>query len=243
MLVTMKQLLRPRLSLTILALFALMCPVMAAGSKEPTLAYRWSLRMYVANAEADLDDDGRSNNEYDEGAAIGFGAELRLGQLVGLEFSNILAAWDSDYRHHDQEGEWHHDDDMGMVAFLFGVNFHVVRGSHVDFYLGPVAGFGALGDSDDYHDDDERWGNHRRHEADGVGLLGINLGLDVTFGRSKQWALHFSVKGLGSVSDSYDYWDDWDWDHWDDDHNHHDHDDEADFGDITFVAIGAGYRF
>lgn len=212
-------------------------PISLLG-QEPDQGVDWTLRWFGVVVDTEFNDYGHDGNGHrhrgdnSEGVGAGFSAEARFSPLVGLELTHMVAATDDHHiSYHDDEFDYEYDVD-GIFSLLLGVNFHVLRGPRVDFHLGPQIGI-VLTDNGECRDrEHDRCEHHDRYdddEVDGSAVLGLNLGLDISLGRSKNWALYLAAKGVGGIGD--------------DDH-HHDHDRyDLDESDFSFVAIGASYSF
>jgi hypothetical protein len=121
---------------------------------------------------------------------VGGGAELEYGfnDRIGLAASVLYVPWGSKF-FFDLDDEWEAaEDDISMLAFLIGPNFHLTPAKKVDFYLGPFVGVVDL-DSTSYRVLGET--QNRSFDADTV--FGAQLGLDVPFGKG-DWAAHFGVR-------------------------------------------------
>lgn len=126
----------------------------------------------------------RSHTLLDGGTGLGVGLEYLFNERIGLEGSILYADLEGVF-FFDIDDRWESDEqDVGMLAFLLGPNFHLTPASRVDFYIGPFVGlvdldsasYRALGETTTLNYDDET-------------VFGVQLGLDIPFG-SAGWAFH-----------------------------------------------------
>ncbi|CAM2070007.1 hypothetical protein SCOR_31825 [Sulfidibacter corallicola] len=183
------------------------------------------------------------NGEYD-GGGIGISGEVRFSRRIGLEITGILATdrdwddWDHHWHDHDHDHDHDHHHDDGMAAVLVGANFHVVTGRRFNLHVGPLVGVIGREGYDhrhDRHDHDHDHGipkdflhdydhDHRHYDHDdweGASVIGVNIGMDLKFGRNRDWSFYASVKSLSTLHES-DHFEDGDWD---------------------VASMGFGYRF
>jgi len=169
----------------------------------------WQLRFYTVQVE------GNSFEPFSytetNGSGLGVSGAYRFSRRMEIELSALAAGQDRRHHPYPWQGNYYGDDprDGGSLSLLAGLNFHVTPRHAIDFYLGPVAGMVAYDDP---------------FERDSVVAdfgIGLNMGIDVPFGKARRWSFNASVKGIGVLSD-------------------------VDFGqveDFSYVTLGAGYRF
>ena len=124
---------------------------------------------------------------------VGGGAELEyhFNNRVGLAGSILYVPWESEL-FFDLDNEWEAaEDDISMLAFLIGPNFHLTPDKKVDVYVGPFLGIVDLG-STSYRVLGET--QNRSFDADAP-VFGAQLGVDVPFGKG-DWAVHFGARYL-----------------------------------------------
>ncbi|MCB1045413.1 MAG: hypothetical protein KDC35_20895 [Acidobacteria bacterium] len=219
----------------------LMTSMTAWGQHHEEDDVDWTLRWFgtVMDVEFDTYRDAGGDGYYqrtdDQGGGLGFAAEVRFSRLVGLEFTQILAAADDIsvyYRDDDDEVNVDYDAE-GVFTGLIGVNFHLIRTPSFDFHLGPMIGFAVTGfgdcDDDWYDWENDHWNDDCEHDGEGSAVAGLNLGFEFSFGANKDWALYMSLKSINGLGD--------------DDHRHGDRRFEVDEADFDFFAIGASYTF
>lgn len=210
----------------------------ACGTSECTGASvevpaRWTLRGYpVFFLGSDSSSQVRSSivgpddelvetfaAEADDGFGIGFNAEYRPSDRIGVEFGLLTAEVDSDLRV-DQVLIWGGqpmyeefalaEEDLGVDILHVGVNFHLTPDKAVDFYVGPLIGLAKI--SGDYSvrflpQDDLTPDRTISRDSDEF-FIGAQVGLDIPIGKEKRWAVHLgamfvdvSTSGVGGDLD------------------------------------------
>lgn len=185
--------------------------------------YDWQLKLF--GVEADQNGPGYYDNS---SAGLGLALDFRMSRRVSLELTTIFAGNDDHYDHHHHkaarhQNDHHHDydfDNDGMVTALGGINFHLFPRRWWDFQIGPIMGV-VIQDSFDFEGSYDHDHLDLDYNGDATAVFGINLALDIPFGRDKRWALHLAAKSVGAVDDDHRY-ENQDWD---------------------FASIGLGYRF
>ena len=130
----------------------------------------------------------RSHLHLDGGVGGGAEIEYHFNERVGLAGSVLYVPWESEL-FFDLDNEWESaEDDISMLAFLIGPNFHLTPDKKVDLYFGPFVGVVDLG-STSY----QVLGETQRRSFDADTVFGAQLGLDVPFGKG-DWAAHFGVR-------------------------------------------------
>ncbi len=175
------------------------CRQSATAETTVTVKPGWTLRFFGLRLDPD---DGtirqssiRSNGvsersalSLDSGVGAGAGLEYHLTPRVGLEGSVLYVPLGSIFMF-DLDDAWETDeDDVEMLAFVFGPNFHLTPDKKVDLYVGPFVGVVDLG-SASYRVLGET--HNRSLDADTV--FGIQLGLDIPFGAG-DWAVHLGAR-------------------------------------------------
>lgn len=160
---------------------------------------RWTARFFGLRLDPDdgsiseslIRPDGvseRSHLNLDGGVGGGAGLEYHFNPRIGLEGSLLYVPLESEL-FFDLDDEWESaEDDVEMLAFLIGPNFHLTPDKKVDFYIGLFVGAVDLG-STSYRVLGET--QNRSFDADTV--FGAQLGLDIPFGKG-DWAVHLGVR-------------------------------------------------
>lgn len=183
-----------------------------AGDKAPcnevTLTVKrrseWILRAYGAAIDADGGDvartsrtlaDGsseRTNFKLGDGNGAGVGVEYKFQDVVGIEGSLLYGELDTSFVL-DIDDRWGmQQDDVGMLSFLVGPNFHLTRNSErVDFFVGPYVGFASFDDAEF-----SILGRNLRRTFDNEFVWGLQLGIDFSFGDSP-WGLFVGGRYMG----------------------------------------------
>ncbi len=162
---------------------------------KPGWTFRFfGIRMYPDEGpfnEARIRPNGvseRSHLHLDGGVGGGAELEYHFNERVGLAASALYVPWESEL-FFDLDNDWESDeDDISMLAFLIGPNFHLTPGKKVDVYIGPFVGVADLG-STSYR----VLGETQNRSFDADTLFGAQLGVDVPFGKG-DWAAHFGVR-------------------------------------------------
>ena len=159
----------------------------------------WTARFFGLRLDPDDDSinrqivrpDGlseRSVLSLDGGVGGGAGLEYHFNDRVGLEGTVLYVPFGSKL-FFDLGIDWAEDeDDVEMLAFLIGPNFHLTPNKNVDFYIGPFVGIADLG-STSYR----VLGELQRRSLDADTVFGVQLGLDIPFGESG-WAVHLGAR-------------------------------------------------
>ncbi len=175
------------------------CRQTATAEAMVTVKPGWTLRFFGLRLDPDdgairqssIRPDGRSERSVltlDSGVGAGAGLEYHFTPRVGLEGSLLYVPLGSDFMF-DIDADWAMDaDDVEMLAFLIGPNFHLTPDKKVDLYFGPFVGVVDLG-STSYQVLGET--HNRSFDADTV--FGIQLGLDIPFGAG-DWAVHLGAR-------------------------------------------------
>lgn len=130
----------------------------------------------------------RSRLTLDRGEGLGVSLERHFNPRIGLEASVMVAQLDSSL-FFDLGNDWEEDSaDVDMLAFMIGPNFHLTPDKRVDFYIGPFIGLVDFGDAI-YR----VLGETKRRDFDNEDVIGLQLGLDVPFGK-KGWAFHVGAR-------------------------------------------------
>lgn len=130
----------------------------------------------------------RSLLSLDSGVGGGAGLEYHFNDRVGLEGTVLFVPLGSQL-FFDIGVDWAEDeDDVEMLAFLIGPNFHLTPNSRVDFYIGPFVGAADLS-STTYR----VLGEAQNRSFDADTLFGVQLGLDIPFGDAG-WAFHLGAR-------------------------------------------------
>ena len=160
---------------------------------------RWTARFFALRLDPD---DGsidqtrilpsglseRSVFKLDGGVGGGAGIEYHFNQRIGLEGTVLYVPLGSDF-FFDIGVDWAGDsDDVSMLAFLIGPNFHLTPDKKVDFYIGPFIGIADLGGTS-Y----QVLGQTQNRSLDTDTLFGVQLGLDIPFGDGA-WAVHLGAR-------------------------------------------------
>jgi outer membrane protein W len=140
------------------------------------------------------------------GGGVGVNFEYRTSSRTGFEFGAMAVGGNLRVG----VGKKHHRYGVGIavdgyVPMTFAVNFHPIKNSEiVDFYVGPLAastffsgvgvGPGVLVDS--------------RVEFG----LGLNVGVDINFGKQSRWSFGTAFKYISNVANSSEHHDSWDFD-------------------------------
>jgi outer membrane protein W len=131
--------------------------------------------------------DGAQTTELD--SAFGFQAsfEYLITDLIGVEPAISSVKYDVTTKEPsfpDVTG------DVSLFTLAANVNFHLMRESEIDLFVGPTIGYGFWGDlklnlfPDDFPADDEF-------------IYGVNVGVDVPFGES-HWGFSGALSYLGA---------------------------------------------
>lgn len=161
---------------------------------------RWAIRGFLAAIKANSNSAWQRTNAgttseelssltVDDGWGIGASAEYRFSDLMGLEGALIFGELESKFRYSRFAGSDSDSDKMGMKALTFGPNFHLIRGSKADFYVGPFAAYMQMDDASF----NVLGANRKRGYSNELGY-GAQLGLDYGFGPCTPWALHFGLR-------------------------------------------------
>ncbi len=130
----------------------------------------------------------RSVLSLDSGVGGGAGLEYHFNDRVGLEGTVLYVPLGSQL-FFDVGIDWaQNEDDVEMLAFLIGPNFHLTPDKNVDFYIGPFVGIADLS-STSYR----VLGEIQRRSLDADTVFGVQLGLDIPFGESG-WAVHLGAR-------------------------------------------------
>ena len=108
----------------------------------------WTLRFHGAIVESSVEQSataatGGVSSRVDVGAGggIGLGAEYRLSDKIGLEFSTLLAGVAIDTTFAAGGSGLYESLELSMVPLTLGVPFHFGVGSRTDIYLGPTLSY------------------------------------------------------------------------------------------------------
>ena len=175
------------------------CQAQATVGRAETTGGKWTARFFGLRLDPDdgkidrriVRADGlseRSLFSLESGVGAGAGLEYHFNRRIGLEGSALYVPLGSKF-FFDLGIDWaEDDDDVEMLAFLLGPNFHLTPDSRVDFYIGPFVGIADLS-SATYR----VLGETHRRNLDADTLFGVQLGLDVPFGDAG-WAVHFGAR-------------------------------------------------
>ncbi len=170
-----------------------------AGPAEVDVRGRWIARFFGIRLDPDdgsidqsrIRPDGlseRSVLKLASGVGAGAGLEYLFNERVGLEGSVIYVPLGSDF-FFDIGVDWAaDDDDVDMLAFLIGPNFHLTPDKKADFYIGPFVGIADLS-SASY----QVLGETQNRSLDADTVFGVQLGLDIPFGDGG-WAVHLGAR-------------------------------------------------
>ncbi len=132
----------------------------------------------------------RSHLHLDGGIGAGAELEYHFNERIGLAASAIYVPLGSEL-FFDLDDEWESaEDDISLLAFLVGPNFHLTPDKKVDFYLGLFVGLADLG-STSY----QVLGETQRRSFDADTLFGAQLGVDIPIGQG-DWAVNLAARYL-----------------------------------------------
>lgn len=153
----------------------------------------WTLRFHGAIVESSADDDTSIDNgvksSIDMGGGVGIGAEYRLSQRFGLEFSTLFAGLEvsSSVSASPATAAFV---ELNMVPVTVGFPIHFDIADRVDLFVAPTLNFVKYGDV--------RWTAGGSRVSSSVDVdsdigLGAAVGLDVPFGKGK-WAFSTGLR-------------------------------------------------
>lgn len=183
---------------------------------------RWTVRVFGAYARASADSAENLNSaatDYRQKVNLGahhggFGAGFEYRPLHVCDLSHWGIAVDAistQLDTHilvDRSASWGRaEDKVNFTPVLLSLNYHVTDpGKPVDFFIGPSIGYAFL-DSVTFN----TLGASYTEKFDDDLTYGVNLGIDVPFGREREYAftaglrqLFFKAKGSGTVSHNFD---------------------------------------
>lgn len=192
----------------VLSSIALAALAGAARAQYPERS-RWepTVRLFGSFADASGEDfdtfasGSATRFELSSGTAFGVSYEFRLrhrfGIEVGLSAMKLDMAATLDYT--ALGGPVQHD--SGSITFIpltAAFNVHLLRGGKADLYLGPVVGY--VNGSKESFPFNSLFGFPFTLEVEGSGggVVGGQLGLDFTFGKSG-WGFGLRVRSLGDL--------------------------------------------
>jgi hypothetical protein len=193
----------------VLSSIALAALAGAAQAQYPERS-RWepTVRLFASFADASGEDfdtfaSGSSTRfELSSGTALGVSYEIRpqprFGIEIGLEAVKLDMAATLDYSAFG--GPVEHDG--GSITFLpltAAFNLHLLRGAKTDLYLGPVVGYAKGGSESFPFVSPTDFPFTLEVAGSSGGLIGGQLGLDVTFGKSG-WGFGLRVRSLGDFT-------------------------------------------
>ena len=169
------------------------------GPVDVEVSGRWTARFFGLRLDPDegpfreslIRPDGvreSSHLHLDGGVGVGAGLEYHFNPRIGLEGSLLYVPLETEL-FFDLDDEWESgEDDMDLLAFLIGPNFHLTPDKKVDFYVGLFVGAVDLG-STSYR----LLGETQNRSFDADTVFGAQLGLDIPFG-SAGWAVHLGAR-------------------------------------------------
>lgn len=179
------------IKLAAVALTLLLVLPLAAQAGDNPNTFRGSLGYFMPTGNYELDD-----LKLEAGNSIGWGIsyERQVNDLIGLEFSVLWTNYDMDFKFDVGRAT---SDEVKIMPFLLGANFHVVKNDKVDFYIGPLVGW-VMYDDFGFRAVDLESVSFR---VDNDFAWGANMGLDVPVG-AQGWGISAALKYVGTNADA-----------------------------------------
>jgi outer membrane protein W len=194
---------------------SLVCGV--ASPAIPAEGSSWTLRFHGAIVESSGGEDTRFANGFvssvDTGGGFGIGAEVRLTDRLGLEFSTLFAGLEISMKASAKLATVQ-SFELSVVPVTFGLPIHLDTGDRVDLFVAPTL---SVVNYTDIRTTVGGFGVNSSVDVDSDLGVGAALGLDVPFEKGK-WAFSTGLRYIKTKAEETDI-------------------------DPVIVTIGFAYRF
>ena len=134
---------------------------------------------------------GTQKFSVESGFGGGVALERKFNPVVGLEGALLLGEMNTKYSLAAGSANGSAEHNANFHAVTLGPNFHLLKCTTVDLYLGPFIGWGGLADPNYWVD-----GHHFHADLTSKFLWGGTLGLDVPFDPTKDVGFHAGLRYL-----------------------------------------------